>query len=59
MNTRAMSDKLQDWGQRAGERVRTVSQVTDDYVRENAWSTVVLATLVGYLLGYLTARRED
>ena len=59
MNSRAMSDKLHDWGQRAGDRARNLSQVTDEYLRDNAWSSVMMAALVGYLLGYLMGSRED
>ena len=58
MNTREMSDKFQDWQQRARETARNMSQVTDDYVRENTWSTIVIAGLLGYVVGYLLSNRD-
>ncbi len=58
MNTREMSDKFQDWQQRARETARNMSQVTDDYVRENTWSTIVIAGLLGCVVGYLLSNRD-
>jgi ElaB/YqjD/DUF883 family membrane-anchored ribosome-binding protein len=71
MNAREMTGKFQDWQKRAGEtardwqkrageRARDWSEATDEYVHENTWTTIAIATAVGCLLGYLLAgRRED
>ena len=59
MNTRQMTDRLQDWQKRAGETARDVGQTTDQYVHENAWTTIAVAALVGCVFGYLLANRRD
>ncbi len=59
MNTREMTDKLQDWQKRAGETARNVGQATDQYVRENTWSTVAFAVIVGCVVGFLLGSRRD
>ena len=59
MNTRAVTDKFQDWQKRAGEAARNAGQVTDKYVRENTWTTLALAAVLGCVVGYLLAGRRD
>lgn len=59
MNTQEMSDRIQDWQQRAGETVRNFGQTTDQYVHENTWTTIAIAAAVGCVLGYLLASRND
>ena len=59
MNTRVMTDKLQDWQKKATDTARNVGQVTDDYVHENTWTSVALAAVVGCLIGFLMARSRD
>jgi ElaB/YqjD/DUF883 family membrane-anchored ribosome-binding protein len=63
MNTREMtdkvSDKFQDWQQRATETARNVGRATDDYVHENTWTTVAIAAMFGCLVGFLLANRRD
>jgi ElaB/YqjD/DUF883 family membrane-anchored ribosome-binding protein len=54
-----MTDKLQDWQKRAGERARDFSRATDGYVRENTWTTVAIAAVIGCLLGYLLSSRGE
>ena len=57
MNTREMTDKLQDWQKQASETARNVTQATDQYVRENTWTTLAVVALVGCALGYLLSSR--
>jgi ElaB/YqjD/DUF883 family membrane-anchored ribosome-binding protein len=59
MNTRIMTDKLQDWQKRAGDTVKNVGQATDGYVRENTWTTVAIAAAVGCVIGFLLAKTRD
>ena len=59
MNTREMTDKFQEWQKRAGETARNFGQATDSYVRENTWTTIAIAALVGCVLGYVLASRKD
>jgi ElaB/YqjD/DUF883 family membrane-anchored ribosome-binding protein len=39
------------------ERGRQVARTTDDYVHENPWTSIGIATGVGVLLGILIGRR--
>lgn len=59
MKTRAVTEKLQDWQQRAGETARTVGGATDRYVRDNTWTSIAFAAVIGCVIGYLLANRED
>jgi ElaB/YqjD/DUF883 family membrane-anchored ribosome-binding protein len=49
----------QQWQQAAAERARNAAQATDDYVRENVWTTVAVAVLAGCALGFLLGRSRD
>ncbi|OZI33954.1 hypothetical protein CAL29_10325 [Bordetella genomosp. 10] len=40
-----------EWEQSASERYRRASELTDQYVHENAWKSIGVAALVGLLLG--------
>ena len=59
MNTREMTDKLQDWQKRATETARNLGEATDDYVHENTWTTIALAAVIGCIFGYFLAGRRD
>lgn len=59
MNTREMTDKLQDWQKRAGDSAKQVGQATDHYIRENTWTSMAIAALVGCVLGFLLSHRRD
>jgi ElaB/YqjD/DUF883 family membrane-anchored ribosome-binding protein len=59
MNTREMVDKLQDLQRRAGETAKTFGTATDDYVRENTWTTIAMAALLGCVVGYILASNRD
>ena len=59
MNTREMTDKLQDLQRRAGETARNLGQTTDQYVRENTWTTVAMAAILGCVVGYILANNRD
>jgi ElaB/YqjD/DUF883 family membrane-anchored ribosome-binding protein len=60
MNTRAITDKVQDWQKRATETARTFGSATDKYVRDNTWSSLAVAAVAGCILGFFlaTSRRE-
>ncbi len=59
MNTREMTDKFQDWQQRAAEKAKDWGQTTDQYVRDNTWTSLAIAAVIGCFLGYLMANRRD
>jgi len=59
MNTSELTDKFQDWQERATEKAREFGTATDHYVRENTWTSIACATLLGCVIGYLLAGRSD
>jgi ElaB/YqjD/DUF883 family membrane-anchored ribosome-binding protein len=66
MNTRDISDKVrefsskaQDWQKNATETARKVSQQTDQYVRDNTWTAIAGAAVLGCIVGFLLAGRSD
>ena len=59
MNTREMTDKVQDWQRRATETAKNVGETTDRYVRENTWATLGVAAVLGCVIGFLLSNRRD
>jgi len=59
MNTQEMTGKFQDWQRRATESAKNVGLATDEYVRENAWTTIAIAALLGCVVGYLIGQQSD
>jgi len=59
MNTREMTEKVQDWQKRATETAKNLGEATDTYVRENTWSALGVAALFGCIIGYLLGSRRD
>lgn len=66
MNTRDITDKMQDWQKVAGEKARLAGrkardwgQNTDEYVRDNTWMAIGIAALVGCVFGLLLSRRGE
>jgi ElaB/YqjD/DUF883 family membrane-anchored ribosome-binding protein len=53
------TNRLQDWQRRASEKAKNLGQTTDHYVRENTWSTLLVAALVGCLVGYFLTSDRD
>ena len=58
MKASEMTDRLQDWQKRVSETARNVGKATDDYVRENTWTSIACAALVGCVIGFLLGRRD-
>ncbi len=59
MNTREMTNRLQDWQKKASDKAREVGRVTDDYVHENTWSSIAFAAVIGCVVGFLLGNRRD
>ena len=59
MNAQEMTGKFRGWQQRASEQAKNATLAADDYVRENAWTTIAIAALFGCVIGYLIARQGD
>ena len=58
MNTRQVTDKFQDFQQRATEKARDVGETADRYVRENTWASIGVAAVLGCVVGFLLANRD-
>jgi ElaB/YqjD/DUF883 family membrane-anchored ribosome-binding protein len=58
MNTSDLTDKIQDLQKRASRAAKNVSQVTDDYIHDNTWTSMACAALLGCIVGFLLARRD-
>lgn len=56
---RGWKETAQEWQQTAMESARNAASATDDYVRENVWSSIALAVLAGCTLGFLLGRSRD
>ena len=49
-------DRLQSLQNSTRDAVTNAAKATDDYVRENVWSTIALAVLAGCALGFVLGR---
>jgi ElaB/YqjD/DUF883 family membrane-anchored ribosome-binding protein len=58
MNTREMTDRVQDFQKRATETARDVAETTDRYVHDNAWKSIAFAAVIGCIVGYFLASRR-
>ena len=59
MKTTDVTDKLQDFQKRATETAQNVCQATDEYVHENAWTSVAFAAVAGCVVGFFLGRGRD
>ena len=59
MNTNDLTERIQNFQQRATDAARNAAQATDDYVRENVWTSVALGAVVGCVIGFLLGRSRD
>lgn len=59
MNTRDVTEKLQDWKGRVGDTAKNMGGVTDRYVRDNTWTSMALAAVIGCVIGILLGRGRD
>jgi ElaB/YqjD/DUF883 family membrane-anchored ribosome-binding protein len=59
MKTNELTERLQDFQQRAADTARNVRDVTDEYVHENAWTSVAIAALAGCVIGFFLGRGRD
>lgn len=56
---RSWKETAQQWQQCAMDSARNAAQATDEYVRDNVWSSVAIAVLAGCALGFLLGRSKD
>ena len=59
MKTRGISERLEDFQEKAKTTAQDLGKVTDDCLRSNTWSALAVAAVAGCLLGYLLAPREQ
>ncbi len=48
-----------EWKDRATTAMRDASQTADEYVHENAWTSIALAAVIGCVVGFLLSRRDS
>jgi len=56
---RSWKEAAQQWHQNALDKTKNAAQATDQYVRENVWTSIALAVLAGCALGFLMGRSRD
>ena len=56
--TESTTHRFREMQQRLGEKARDVSRVTDEYVHENAWTTVAIAAVIGCVIGFFLRPRD-
>lgn len=54
-----LTEKAKDWQETAMQQARDAGEATQEYVRENAWTSLAVAAGIGCLLGFLLARARD
>lgn len=59
MKTNDVTEKLQEFQERATETARNVAMATDEYVHDNAWTSVALAAVAGCVIGFFLGRTRD
>jgi hypothetical protein len=59
MNTNDVTERLQDFQQKARESARNAAVATHEYVHENAWTSVAIAAVVGCVIGFFMGRSRD
>jgi ElaB/YqjD/DUF883 family membrane-anchored ribosome-binding protein len=59
MNKTDVTNRIQDWQKKATETARNMGQTTDQYVRENTWSTLAIAAILGCVVGYFLTGDRD
>jgi ElaB/YqjD/DUF883 family membrane-anchored ribosome-binding protein len=52
------TNRIRDLQQQLGTKAREASRVTQEFVHENAWTTVGIAAVVGCLIGYFLRPRD-
>jgi ElaB/YqjD/DUF883 family membrane-anchored ribosome-binding protein len=59
MNKEEVTNRVEEWQKRATETAKNLGQTTDKYVRQNTWSTLAVAAIVGCVIGYLLTADRD
>jgi len=59
MNTREMTEKVQDWQKIATKTAKNLGEATDTYVRDNTWTSLAVAAVFGCMIGYILGGRRD
>ena len=66
MNATELANKAQDlkeqaqgWQETAKYQVRRATTVANDYVQDNAWTSIAVAAVVGCVIGFFLARTGE
>ena len=51
-------NRLRDLQDQLGSKAKEASRVTDEFVHDNAWTTVAIAAVVGCLIGFFLRPRD-
>jgi ElaB/YqjD/DUF883 family membrane-anchored ribosome-binding protein len=51
-------NRLRDLQEQLGSKAKEASRVTDEFVHDNAWTTVAIAAVVGCLIGFFLRPRD-
>jgi ElaB/YqjD/DUF883 family membrane-anchored ribosome-binding protein len=54
---RAARTRLNEAGDDIAERTRAAATAADDYVRDNPWQAIGISAGIGFIVGFLLARR--
>ena len=58
INPSEAKNRLRDLQEQLAPKVRQATQVTDDFVHENAWTTVAIAAVIGCMIGFFLRPRD-
>lgn len=58
MKTR-VTEKVQNWQRQATEKAKDAGRAADHYIRDNTWTSIACAALVGCVLGFLLVNRRS
>ena len=59
MNTNDVTERLQDFQQKATDSARNAARATDEYVHDDVWTSVAIAAVVGCVFGFFLGRGRD
>ena len=51
-------NRLRDLQEQFGTKAKEASRVTDEFVHENAWTTMAVVAVIGCLIGYFLRPRD-
>lgn len=59
MNTSEVKNRIKDYQGKATDMAMNAGRTTDHYVRQNTWTALGMAALLGCLVGFLLSNAAD